>query len=95
MPIAIANFGVLDLRQEEAPPFAAPGQACRALAAELIDQRHLGLLGMAENVRADFAKRALIRTSYLLAFENGAVEDSEGLAVPSCHVSIMTWSAAT
>ena len=73
-PSAVAELGAANLGQEEAAPFAVGRQAGSALAGELVGQRRLLPVLVAEDARAKLAIEALVIAGDLLATDGGVVE---------------------
>ncbi len=74
VPSAVTELGAVNLGQEEATPFAVGRQAGSALAGELVGERRLLPMLVAEDVRAKLAIEALVIAGDLLLAVDGVAE---------------------
>jgi hypothetical protein len=89
-PRSVAELDIANLRQRKAPPLSSGRQFLAALAAELVGQRPLLPVRMAENDRAKLAQEAAVRAQDLLAPGHRLPEQSIG---STRHAALIQQSA--
>jgi hypothetical protein len=100
VPRPISGDRLAHIRQQETTPLTSGRQATTALPPELVDQRCLAPLLVAEDIGADLAVVSLVAASDLLAPQDSAVKQPEGITVrqadqpPHIHVDAMMPSPA-
>jgi len=78
VPDAVTRFRIVNLTQLETPPFAAGRQMRTRPAAELERQHHLRTILVADDVRAQLARMAVVGARHLLLPQDGIAEGAIG-----------------